>query len=126
MDYDRLISKIAADRDSKELGKIIRIENLMGKTIKTKKPYAMILVRKFLKSDTVVPLSADKVTKIEGQYAWFDISKEEFSLEAKRVANITTEREIYSGEIVEQSSSNRFWTGIDYTNLSKGRKERKR
>ncbi|MHA1185774.1 MAG: hypothetical protein ACTSSK_02700 [Candidatus Heimdallarchaeota archaeon] len=126
MDNKKLISKIAADKDSKALGKIIRIEQLLGKTIKIKKPHALIFVRRFLRNDVLVPILVEKITKIEGQYVWFDITKEAFTELLKQAAAIKTEREIYSGEIIQQSSSNSFSTGIDPSGLSKGRKERKR
>ncbi len=78
MDYTRLLSRIAADKDSNRLGKIVRIENLIGKTIKKYKPYAMILVRKYFKKDVLVPVDVEKLIKVEGTYAWFNIKIEEF------------------------------------------------
>jgi len=68
MDYSQLIGKIAADKENKKLGRVNRIENLPGKTIKTTVPYAMIVVRKFLQKSVVVPIIAEKVTKVEGTY----------------------------------------------------------
>lgn len=68
MDYKRLISKIAADKDSKALGKIIRIDKLLGKTAKVYKPHIMILVERRFKKAIIVPINAEKFVKFEGQY----------------------------------------------------------
>jgi len=125
MDFKILISKIAADKDSKKLGKILRIDSLLSKTLKQNKPFAMILVEYRFKSPIVVPLDVEKLLKFEGQYVWFDILKSEFDEEVKHLRKIKNQREIYTGHITEQSNKNRFWTGVDYTNLSHKRKERR-
>ena len=124
MDYTRLLSRIAADKDSNRLGKIVRIENLIGKTIKKYKPYAMILVRKYFKKDVLVPIDTKKLIKVEGTYAWFNITKEEFDEEVKRLREIKTERDIYPGDVVVT----RTHSGpvVDYLNLGHSKKERKR
>ena len=126
MDYKILISKIAADKDSVKLGKIIRIDILPGKTIKKDIPYVMIAHPKRSMKNVVIPVEAERVIKVEGMYAWFDITKEEFDKEAKRIKNIKVEREIYTGTLAGRDSSNRFWVGIDPSGLSHKRKERKR
>ena len=122
---NRLISKIAADKDSKKLGKIIRIERLLGKTIKKYKPYAMILVTKRFKKKLIVPIEAEKITRVEGTYVWFDISLEEFEKEVKRLREITTEQEIYPEDTgMYQIKGTR--RAMDPYNLGHKRKERKR
>ena len=119
-----MLSRIAADKDSNRLGKIVRIENLIGKTIKKYKPYAMILVRKYFKKDVLVPIDTKKLIKVEGTYAWFNITKEEFDEEVKRLREIKTERDIYPGDVVVT----RTHSGpvVDYLNLGHSNKERKR
>ena len=124
MDYSRLISRIAADKDSNRLGKIVRIESLIGKTIKKYKPYAMILVRKYFKKDVLVPIDTKKLIKVEGTYAWFNITKEEFDEEVKRLREIKTERDIYPGDVAVTRT--RRGPVVDYLNLGHSRKERKR
>ena len=124
MDYTRLLSRIAADKDSNRLGKIVRIENLIGKTIKKYKPYAMILVRKYFKKDVLVPIDTKKLIKVEGTYAWFNITKEEFDEEVKRLREIKTERDIYPGDVAVTRT--RRGPVVDYLNLGHSRKERKR
>jgi len=124
MDYSRLISRIAADKDSNRLGKIVRIESLIGKTIKKYKPYAMILVRKYFKKDVLVPIDVDKLIKVEGTYAWFNITKVEFDKEVKRLREIKTERDIYPGDVAVTRT--RRGPVVDYLNLGHSRKERKR
>ncbi|TET33124.1 MAG: hypothetical protein E3J70_00100 [Candidatus Heimdallarchaeota archaeon] len=124
MDYSRLISRIAADKDSNRLGKIVRIESLIGKTVKKYKPYAMILVRKYFKKDVLVPVDVDKLIKVEGTYAWFNITKVEFDKEVKRLREIKTERDIYPGDVAVTRT--RRGPVVDYLNLGHSRKERKR
>ncbi|MBY8995156.1 MAG: hypothetical protein KGD59_11440 [Candidatus Heimdallarchaeota archaeon] len=126
MDHSQLVGKIASDKDSLKLGQIIRIDKLLGKTIKTYEPFAMILIRKFLRKDMVVPLEAKKVTKVEGIYAWFNVTKAEFDEEVKRIKKIKAERETYTGTIVEQTNRNRYYSIRDFTGLSHKSKERKK
>jgi len=126
MDYLQLVGKIAADKNNEKLGKIIRIDKLLGKTVKTYEPHAMILIQKFLRKDIIVPLEAEKVTKVEGGYAWFDITKAGFDEEVKRFRKIVAEREIYTGTIVEQTNRNRYYSIRDFTGLSHKSKERKK
>ncbi len=121
----QLISKIAADKDSKKLGKIIRIEKLLGKTIKKYKSYAMILVIKRFKKKLIVPIEVEKIFKVEGTYAWFDISTEEFEKEVKRLREIKIEQEIYPEDTgMYQIKGTR--SAMDPYNLGHKRKERKR
>ncbi|MBK5114957.1 MAG: hypothetical protein JJE41_15130 [Candidatus Heimdallarchaeota archaeon] len=126
MDHSQLVGKIASDKDSLKLGQIIRIDKLLGKTIKTYEPFVMILIRKFLRKDMVVPLEAKKVTKVEGIYAWFNVTKAEFDEEVKRIKKIKAERETYTGTIVEQTNRNRYYSIRDFTGLSHKSKERKK
>ncbi len=125
MDYTKLVGKIAADKKSKKLGRISRIESLPGKTIKKDVPYAMIVVQKFLQKTVVVPIEAEKVTKVEGNYVWFNITKSEFTEEVKRIRKILTERE-RSGGNHAALDSRAYISGIDHSRVSPKRKERKR
>ncbi|HUU77298.1 MAG TPA: hypothetical protein VMX55_03065 [candidate division Zixibacteria bacterium] len=126
MDLNSLLGKIAADKESHKLGKIIRIERLLGKTIKKYKPYAMILVNRRFRKDLIVPIELEKVTKVEGIYAWFNITKDEFNTEVERISDTKIEREIYHGDTGVYSYGGRGHRYDDYLNLSHTRKERKR
>jgi len=126
MDYTQLIGKIAADKENKKLGRISRIESLPGKTIKKSVPYAMIVVQKFLQKSVIVPIVAEKVTKVEGTYVWFDITKSEFTEEAKRIGKILTEREIYTGTHSSPSDRGLAIGGFDHSGKSSKSKERRK
>ena len=123
---NKLISKIAADKESKKMGKIIRIERLPGKTIKKLKPYAMIFVTKRFKKKLVFPLELDRITKIEGTYVWFDISTENFEKEVKRLREIQTEQDIYPEDTGMFQIEGTKKGAMDFFNLGHRRKERKR
>jgi hypothetical protein len=126
MDYSRIVSKIAVDKDNITLGKIIRIDELLGKTIKKYKPYAMIIVKKrFRRKDVIVPIDVEKIVKVGGQYVWFDILKEEFDEQVKTAKAIQTVRGIYTGTL-GSSSTTRHMYYADVTGLTPKRKERKR
>ena len=123
MDTKNLVGKTAADKNSKKLGKIIRIDNLPGKTIKKLKPYAIILIRRFLRKDIAIALETEKIIRIEGDYAWFNLTKAEFDEEVKRTEAIIIDRESYSGHL----PVTRTRTGYsDPTGFSSRGKERKR
>ena len=131
MKYDYLISKIASDKDNQKLGKIIRIDDLVGKTIKKIKPHAMILYQKRFKRDVIVPVDIDKMIKTEGGYVWFDILKDDFVSEAERLLQIKSETELYSGHIsdiggTKLKAGRVFSSHPDVTGLSKSRKERRK
>ncbi|NHJ03751.1 MAG: hypothetical protein EAX90_02930 [Candidatus Heimdallarchaeota archaeon] len=131
MDNRKLIGKIAADKESNKLGKIIRVDELTGKTIKKLKPHAMIIYRKIFKKDVIVPIDIEKLFKTEGSYAWFDISKKDFVEEAERLSLIKSKEENYDGYIsdiggTKLKAGRVFSSHPDVTGLSKSRKERKR
>ncbi|MCK5045443.1 MAG: hypothetical protein KAJ76_08005 [Candidatus Heimdallarchaeota archaeon] len=126
MDYSRIVSKIAVDKDSITLGKIIRIDELLGKTIKKYKPYAMILVKKRFKKGVVVPIDVEKIVKVGGQYTRFDISKEEFDEQVKTAKTIQTVRETYTGDTGVHRVKGVMGWAFDPTRLSRKGKERKK
>ena len=127
MDYSRTVSKIAVDKNSITLGKIIRVEKLLGKTIKKYKPYAMIIVKKrFKKKGVVVPIDVEKIVKVGGQYVWFNILKEEFDEQVKTAKVIQTQRETYTGNIGVYKTGVSGTMIFDPGNLKPKQKERKR
>ena len=95
MSYSNFISKIALDKNGEKLGKIIRIEDLTGKTIKKLKPYAIVRVKRFLQREIRVPIDLEKVLKEQEGQVLFDISKEDFDEELKRMKILRNERETY-------------------------------
>ena len=97
MNYSNIISKTASDRNGVKLGKIIRIENLIGKTIKKPKPYAIVQVKRFLRREIHAPIDLEKVFEEQEDQVLFDISKEDFDAEIKRVKILRKERETYDG-----------------------------
>ena len=125
MDYSQLVGKIAADKENRKLGRISRIESLPGKTIKKNIPYVMIVVQKFLQKTVVVPIEAEKVIKVEGNYVWFSITKSKFTEEIKRIRMIIAERE-RSGGTRAALDSRAYIAGIDHSRLSPKRKERRK
>ncbi len=126
MNYEKLISKIAADKESNKLGIIIRIDKLPGKTIKKHIPYVIILIRKPFKKDFTVPIEVEKLLKVDGSYAWFNISKEDFDLETKRLKKIKAEREIYTGDTGFHQVKGNLGFAYDPYRLSQKSKERKK
>ena len=73
-----LISRIAADKSNKKMGRIIRIEDLPTPGSKDLSPHCIILVQKFMKKDRTVAIGAKKVTKRKDNYVWFDITTKQF------------------------------------------------
>ena len=133
MNYRILVGKVAADKNSQKLGIIVKIEDMLGKTIKKNKPHAWIRYQKRFKKDVFVPLDLEKLVKAEKGYTWFDITKKEFEEEAERIRKTQIVREIYSGDhkhsgegSFKASRTHSSYTVMDYTGLSKSKKERKR
>ena len=126
MDYSRIVSKIAVDKDNITLGKIIRIDEMLGKTIKKYKPYAMILVKKRFKKGVVVPIDVEKIVKVGGQYTRFDISKEEFDEQVKTAKTIQTVRETYTGDTGFHRVKGNLGFAYEPYRLSRKGKERKK
>lgn len=125
LDYKRLISKIAADKNNQKLGKIIRVDRLPGKTDKKYESFVIILLKRFLRKGITVPVEASKVIKIVGTYVWFDITLEEFNVEVERLKKIHIERDIYPGDTgVYQGKMSGH--SFDPYNLGHKRKERRR
>jgi hypothetical protein len=82
-DYMKLVGLVAADKESKKLGKIIKIEEIEESKTKIKKPHALILVKNFLRRNVVIVMELSKLLKSDCYYAWFEISKKDFDQEVK-------------------------------------------
>jgi hypothetical protein len=83
INYDKLPGKIAADRDSKKLGKIFDVVMIEEKKTRREQPHALVIDKRFLLKDVTVLLSLDRILKTTDRYVWFDISKKEFREEAQ-------------------------------------------
>jgi len=70
---------------------------LIGKTIKKPKPYAIVQVKRFLRREIHAPIDLEKVFEEQEDQVLFDISKEDFDAEIKRVKILRKERETYDG-----------------------------
>ena len=95
MENTDIISKIAYSNDDEKLGKIIRIDKLMGKTIKKLEPYAIIMVRRFLIGKLSIPIHIDKIVKTIEDKVIFDLTLKEFEKEKDRIKQIEQERKRY-------------------------------
>ncbi|HUT81405.1 MAG TPA: hypothetical protein VMZ29_09410 [Candidatus Bathyarchaeia archaeon] len=83
MANQELVGKIAADKHSRKLGKIIKIEQIPDKKTKINKTHVLILVKNFLRKDVVILIEIEKLQKTDDFYAWFDILKEDFDQEVR-------------------------------------------
>lgn len=83
MNEQKLVGKIAADINSRKLGKIVNVEKIQNQKTRIWNEYALIFVKKFLKKDVVILIDVEKIIKIEDFYVWFDILKEVFDQEVK-------------------------------------------
>jgi hypothetical protein len=73
-----------------------------------------------------VPIECDLIQKVNLRYVWFNISKEEFSKEEKRIRTIREEQSKFQGVIPEKIDADHFWCLVDPTGISHRKKERKR
>ncbi len=83
MNVQELVGKIAADKNSRKLGKIIKVEKIQDQKTKIWKEHILILVKNFLKKDVVILVEAEKFIEVKEIYVWFDILKEDFDQEVR-------------------------------------------
>ena len=101
---DGFLFKIACDRNGLKLGKIIRIEQLLGKTIKKEIPYAIIHVIKALRRDVKIPIELNKKLKVEEEFIRFDIDKRDFDDEVRKQRAIQRHM-----KTTRKTSRKRYW-----------------
>jgi len=104
MNVKQLVGKIAADKESKKLGKIVRVEKLPLKTTKKHVPHVIISYERFLRKSISIALEVSKLERTERNYAWFNVLKKDFLKEVDRQRVIIEEREQY-GKFVEPVTS---------------------
>ena len=83
MDLQKLVGKIAADKNSNRLGKIIKIEKIQDQKTKIWKEKILILVHNIFRKDVVILVDAEKLLKAEETYVLFDLEKEDFEQEVR-------------------------------------------
>ena len=83
MKLQDLVGKIAADKSSKRLGKIIKIEKIQDQKTKIWKEMILILVHNIFRKDVVILVDAEKLLQAEVTYALFDLEKEDFEQEVR-------------------------------------------
>ena len=83
MNLQELVGKIAADKNSKKLGKIIKIEKIQDQKTKIWKEKILVLVHNILRKDVVILVDSEKLLIAEATYALFDLEKEDFEQEVR-------------------------------------------
>ena len=83
MKTQEIVGKIAADREGKKLGTIIKIEKIQDDKTKIWKEHALVKVSNFLKQDVVILVEVSKKIKSDNQYCWFDLLKVDFDQEVR-------------------------------------------
>ena len=83
LEEQNIVGKIAADKNSKKLGRIIKIEDIQDKKTRIPKPNVLVLVSKIFRKDIVILIETSKIIKIETEYVWFDILKKDFDQEVR-------------------------------------------
>lgn len=95
MSFDHILGKKAVTKDSVYIGKVVRIEQMLGKTIKKNKPFAIIRVSRLFKKKIMVPIDLEKFLELKDSYARFDVTHLEFDKEMKRIQRTVLVRESY-------------------------------
>jgi len=95
---EELVAKLAADRNNKKLGTIIKIGQITGITVKVAVPHAIIRVRKFMKDDVLIPIEVEKVIEVTERHVLFDLLKDEFDKEVKKQRILKEQKELYDGQ----------------------------
>ena len=83
MEGQQLAGKIAADKEGRKLGTIIKIEKIQDEKTKIWKEHALVKVSNFLRQDVVILVEVDKKIKCDSQYCWFDLLKVDFDQEVR-------------------------------------------
>ena len=83
MNLQELVGKIAGDKNSKKLGKIIKIEKIQDPKTKIWKEKILILVHNLFRKDVVILVDSEKLLKAEVTYALLDLEKDDFEQEVR-------------------------------------------
>ncbi|HUT80850.1 MAG TPA: hypothetical protein VMZ29_06580 [Candidatus Bathyarchaeia archaeon] len=91
MDYSNLITKLAVDSSNVKLGKIIKVEKLLGKTVKKEELYLIIRFKKFTQKAVYVPIGVNLISEVN-DFVKIDLSYNDFMEEVKRIKLINMDR----------------------------------
>jgi len=83
MELQELVGKTAADKHSKKLGKIIKIEKIQDQKTKIWKDQVLVLVHNIFRKDVVILIEANKLLETGNTFALFDLEKKEFDQEVQ-------------------------------------------
>ena len=84
VDYESLVGKILADKNNRKVGLIINAIRTYSEVHNDKdKEKIVVKIERSLRKELLVEIDAKYVVKIEGYYAWLNITKKEFQLLAK-------------------------------------------
>ena len=84
VDYESLVGKILADKNSRKLGLVINaIRTYSEFQCNNDIEKIVVKIERSLKKELLVEIDAKYVVKIEGYYAWLNITKKEFELLAE-------------------------------------------
>ncbi|NHJ87783.1 MAG: hypothetical protein FK734_20140 [Asgard group archaeon] len=94
MDLSELTGKIIADRNSRKLGLVVDVRNVASSSFDSRKSIAKMIVKieRAFKDAITVEVDAVEILKIDGYYAWLDITKKEFLELIKNTRDTTQER----------------------------------
>ena len=97
MEYQELIGKVLADKESKKIGLIVDIKYSASTAFSKDKANASMIVRvqRPLKSDFLIELDANKVFKIEKHYVWMDCTRKEYLQLLKKAPRAKSEMKLY-------------------------------
>ncbi|MHA1556229.1 MAG: hypothetical protein ACTSPM_04770 [Candidatus Heimdallarchaeota archaeon] len=80
MSEANLVNKIACDKQSKKLGKIVDVRGSEERVLIQDKPHIVILVKTvFWKKNIKISIEAKKILRIEGKNVLLNTTKSEFS-----------------------------------------------
>ncbi len=96
MNFKHILGKKAMTNDSVYIGKVARIEQILGTIIKKNKPFAIIKVTRLFKKKIMVPIDLEKLIESKDNVIRFDISHFEFDKEMKCIERRKLVRESYS------------------------------
>ncbi len=116
MKFSYLVGKLAADKNSQKLGKIIGIRKLPRKSRLVKDgpedvlvEHLIINVHRLFKKDIGIPVDSEKILKVEGNFVWLDFPKEDFKetiKEGKEIINMP------KGDIKEHDQWKARWNSF--------------
>ncbi len=78
---EKFVGKIAADKNNRKLGKIVKIEKIQDNKTKIWKQFFLVQVKNFLRKSVIILVEESKAIKADDFHVWFDLYKEDFDRE---------------------------------------------